>query len=192
MCLCILYSRNRQAARVLSQLKLVIRPMYSNPPVYGARLVMEILSDDALSQEWAGECKVRRVAIQIKWFNHASYCWDLTYFSCALKSRSYVGGAASCDLREMWRIHDRQITSLATVNLVWPVLPLDLAGCFLLRTAGDGWPYHCDALRIEGKFGEVGVKTLVGPRHQSNRHVLLHRAWHWAGEFKNFLVSRIF
>lgn len=38
---------------------MVIRPMYSNPPVYGARLVTEILSDDALSQEWSGECKVR-------------------------------------------------------------------------------------------------------------------------------------
>lgn len=46
-----------EAARVGSQLKIVIRPMYSNPPVYGARLVTEILSDDALSREWSGECK---------------------------------------------------------------------------------------------------------------------------------------
>nr|AIT70204.1 aspartate aminotransferase [Punctaria latifolia] len=46
-----------EAARVGSQLKIVIRPMYSNPPVYGARLVTEILSDDALSKEWSGECK---------------------------------------------------------------------------------------------------------------------------------------
>ena len=49
----------RQAARVASQLKLVIRPMYSNPPVYGARLVTEILSDEALTEEWTAECKVR-------------------------------------------------------------------------------------------------------------------------------------
>lgn len=33
--------------------------MYSNPPVYGARLVTEVLSDDALSKEWSGECKVQ-------------------------------------------------------------------------------------------------------------------------------------
>nr|AIT70242.1 aspartate aminotransferase [Petalonia fascia] len=46
-----------EAARVGSQLKIVIRAMYSNPPVHGARLVTEILSDDTLSQEWAGECK---------------------------------------------------------------------------------------------------------------------------------------
>eukprot|EP00904_Undaria_pinnatifida_P001839 jgi/Undpi1/11656/HiC_scaffold_36.g13951.m1 len=46
-----------EAARVGSQLKLVIRPMYSNPPVYGARLVSEILSDEVLSGEWTAECK---------------------------------------------------------------------------------------------------------------------------------------
>ncbi|CAN0533097.1 unnamed protein product, partial [Ectocarpus sp. 8 AP-2014] len=34
--------------------------MYSNPPVHGARLVAEILSDEALSQEWSGECKVAK------------------------------------------------------------------------------------------------------------------------------------
>ena len=34
--------------------------MYSNPPVYGARLVAEILSDEALSVEWTAECKVRK------------------------------------------------------------------------------------------------------------------------------------
>nr|AIT70222.1 aspartate aminotransferase [Scytosiphon lomentaria] len=48
---------SEEAARVGSQLKIVIRAMYSNPPVHGARLVTEILSDDNLSQEWAGECK---------------------------------------------------------------------------------------------------------------------------------------
>ncbi|CAM9163346.1 unnamed protein product [Phaeothamnion confervicola] len=46
-----------EAARVESQLKLVIRPMYSNPPVYGARLVQEILGDEELSRRWAGECR---------------------------------------------------------------------------------------------------------------------------------------
>jgi len=30
--------------------------MYSNPPVYGARLVSTILRDPALKAEWAGEC----------------------------------------------------------------------------------------------------------------------------------------
>ncbi|CAM9111407.1 unnamed protein product, partial [Discosporangium mesarthrocarpum] len=46
-----------EAARVSSQLKIVIRPMYSNPPIYGARLVTEILKDPVLSREWSAECK---------------------------------------------------------------------------------------------------------------------------------------
>lgn len=41
-----------------SQIKRIARPMYSSPPLYGARLVAQILSDDILTQEWALECKV--------------------------------------------------------------------------------------------------------------------------------------
>lgn len=43
--------------RVNSQLKTLVRPMYSNPPIYGARLVIEILSDQALKSLWLEECK---------------------------------------------------------------------------------------------------------------------------------------
>jgi aspartate aminotransferase len=46
-----------EATRVLSQFKILIRPMYSNPPVYGARLVSAILSDPSLRAEWEVECK---------------------------------------------------------------------------------------------------------------------------------------
>ena len=46
-----------EAERVNSQLKLLVRPMYSNPPVYGARIIVEILSDPALRQLWTEECK---------------------------------------------------------------------------------------------------------------------------------------
>ena len=38
--------------RVLSQLKLVIRPMYSNPPVAGARIVDTVLSNPELKALW--------------------------------------------------------------------------------------------------------------------------------------------
>lgn len=43
--------------RVDSQLKLIVRPMYSNPPVYGARIVKEVLGDTALTAQWRQECK---------------------------------------------------------------------------------------------------------------------------------------
>jgi aspartate aminotransferase len=44
------------AARVLSQLKLIIRPMYSSPPMQGALIVNEVLGDDALREQYYGEC----------------------------------------------------------------------------------------------------------------------------------------
>jgi len=46
-----------EKARVDSQLKIVIRPMYSNPPVHGARVAGAILGDPTLYQEWEGEVK---------------------------------------------------------------------------------------------------------------------------------------
>ena len=41
--------------RVDSQLKILIRPMYSNPPVAGARVAAEILNDSKLYGQWLGE-----------------------------------------------------------------------------------------------------------------------------------------
>jgi len=42
---------------VLSQMKIVIRQSYSNPPAYGARLVSVVLSDPQLFAEWKQELK---------------------------------------------------------------------------------------------------------------------------------------
>ncbi len=47
-----------EAARVLSQLKIIIRPMYSNPPCHGARIVHSVLCDPALEAQWRAECKL--------------------------------------------------------------------------------------------------------------------------------------
>ncbi|KAL0580397.1 aspartate transaminase aat1 [Marasmius crinis-equi] len=44
-----------EKARLDSQLKIIIRPMYSNPPVHGARIAAAILGDSALYKEWEGE-----------------------------------------------------------------------------------------------------------------------------------------
>ena len=44
-------------ARVDSQVKILVRPMYSNPPVHGARIASTILNDDQLNQQWLGEVK---------------------------------------------------------------------------------------------------------------------------------------
>ncbi|CAN1218726.1 Aspartate aminotransferase 3, chloroplastic [Linum perenne] len=45
------------AGRVESQLKLVIRPMYSSPPIHGASIVAAILKDSNLYNEWTVELK---------------------------------------------------------------------------------------------------------------------------------------
>jgi aspartate aminotransferase len=46
-----------EKARVESQLKIVIRPMYSNPPLHGARIANTILSSPELYGEWEAEVK---------------------------------------------------------------------------------------------------------------------------------------
>lgn len=46
-----------EAARITSQLKLLIRPMYSNPPLHGARIVACILGNDRLTNLWREECR---------------------------------------------------------------------------------------------------------------------------------------
>lgn len=46
-----------EKARVDSQLKIVIRPMYSNPPVHGARIANTILSSPELYSQWESEVK---------------------------------------------------------------------------------------------------------------------------------------
>lgn len=42
---------------LLLQLKLVVRAMYSNPPIHGARIVARVLSDPKLKDQWYQECK---------------------------------------------------------------------------------------------------------------------------------------
>lgn len=42
--------------RVVSQLRTIIRPMYSSPPKHGSSIVSTILSDAALAQDYKAEC----------------------------------------------------------------------------------------------------------------------------------------
>lgn len=56
-------SSKEEADRVMSQLKILVRAMYSNPPLYGARIVAEILGDEKLKQMWL--CDVKLMADRI-------------------------------------------------------------------------------------------------------------------------------
>ena len=44
-----------EADKILSQMKILIRPMYSNPPLFGARIVDAILNDAELTAQWKTE-----------------------------------------------------------------------------------------------------------------------------------------
>ncbi|EKM83835.1 hypothetical protein AGABI1DRAFT_110435 [Agaricus bisporus var. burnettii JB137-S8] len=46
-----------EKARVDSQLKILIRPLYSNPPCHGARIANTILGNQVLCDQWKGEVK---------------------------------------------------------------------------------------------------------------------------------------
>lgn len=51
-------SSKDEADRTMSQIKILIRPMYSNPPIHGARIVTEILGSPELKKQWLGDVKL--------------------------------------------------------------------------------------------------------------------------------------
>lgn len=53
-----------QAARVLGQLKFMIRRNYSNPPMHGGQIVAKVLTDPALRALWEDEVRAMRERIQ--------------------------------------------------------------------------------------------------------------------------------
>ena len=56
-CLSFVTNSAEEKAAVESQIKLIVRPMYSNPPSGGARIVSTILNDPTLNAQWYAECK---------------------------------------------------------------------------------------------------------------------------------------
>merc|ERR1711920_1113603 len=50
---------------VMSQLDIIIRNLYSNPPKHGANIVKAVLSDPVLYQEWRDELKAMSMRIQL-------------------------------------------------------------------------------------------------------------------------------
>ncbi|KAJ0405665.1 hypothetical protein ATCC90586_004468 [Pythium insidiosum] len=55
--LSVVTASQEEAQRVESQLKIIIRPMYSNPPIHGSLIVSTILKDPELKAQWYRECK---------------------------------------------------------------------------------------------------------------------------------------
>ncbi|OIP17107.1 MAG: aromatic amino acid aminotransferase [Comamonadaceae bacterium CG2_30_59_20] len=62
--LSVVCTSKEEAARVLSQLKIVIRTNYSNPPTHGGAIVTAVLSTPALRAQWEAELGDMRVRIK--------------------------------------------------------------------------------------------------------------------------------
>jgi len=88
---------NEESARVLSQVKRVIRTNYSNPPTHGGAIVAAVLSNPALRQQWESELATMRERIRtmrislVEKLNEKNVSQD---FSFVVKQRgmfSYTG-----------------------------------------------------------------------------------------------------
>ena len=62
--LSVVCSSKEETARVLSQLKIVIRTNYSNPPTHGAQVVATVLTTPALRAMWEDELAGMRIRIK--------------------------------------------------------------------------------------------------------------------------------
>jgi aromatic-amino-acid transaminase len=89
-----------EAARVLSQLKIVIRTNYSNPPTFGAQVVATVLTTPALRAQWEQELAGMRERIRamrhalVARLQAAGVKGDLSYITRQKGMFSYSGLSA--------------------------------------------------------------------------------------------------
>lgn len=83
--------------RVLSQLKIVIRTNYSNPPTHGGSVVAMVLSDPALRAQWEEELAEMRVRIKamrqklVEGLKAAGVKQDMSFITDQIGMFSYSG-----------------------------------------------------------------------------------------------------
>ncbi|MEK8033226.1 amino acid aminotransferase [Ideonella sp. DXS29W] len=95
--LSVVCENKEEAARVLSQLKIVIRTNYSNPPTHGAQVVATVLTTPALRQQWEQELagmrnriKAMRTAL-VERLKAAGVKQDLSFITTQRGMFSYSG-----------------------------------------------------------------------------------------------------
>jgi len=86
-----------EAARVLSQLKIVIRTNYSNPPTHGGAVVAAVLGDAQLRAMWETELGEMRVRIKsmrqqlVEGLKAAGVTHDMSFITTQIGMFSYSG-----------------------------------------------------------------------------------------------------
>jgi aromatic-amino-acid transaminase len=90
-----------QASRVQSQIKVVIRTNYSNPPTHGAQIVARVLTTPALRQQWEEELEAMRLRIAamrqrfVQGLQEAGVTLDFSFVARQLGMFSYSGLSAA-------------------------------------------------------------------------------------------------
>ncbi|QXZ10835.1 aspartate/tyrosine/aromatic aminotransferase [Comamonas sp. Y33R10-2] len=86
-----------EAARVLSQLKIVIRTNYSNPPTHGGAVVAAVLNNPELYAQWEAELGEMRVRIKamrqklVDGLKAAGVTQDMSFITTQIGMFSYSG-----------------------------------------------------------------------------------------------------
>lgn len=102
------------AARVKSQLKRLARPMYSNPPVHGARIVANVVGDPKLFQEWKDEMEMmagRIKSVRQKLFDNlmskdkSGKDWSFILQQIGMFSYTGLNKAQSENMTNKWHVY---------------------------------------------------------------------------------------
>ena len=95
--LSVLCQSKDEAARVLSQMKLVIRANYSNPQIHGGTVVATVLNTPALRAQWEGELAEMRIRIKsmreklVAGLKAAGVKQDMSFITSQIGMFSYSG-----------------------------------------------------------------------------------------------------
>ena len=95
--LSVVCSSKEEAAKVLSQLKIMIRTNYSNPPTHGGAVVATVLGDPALRAQWEQELAGMRTRIKamrkklVDGLKAAGVKQDMSFITTQIGMFSYSG-----------------------------------------------------------------------------------------------------
>ncbi|KAH9571250.1 hypothetical protein CY35_02G085200 [Sphagnum magellanicum] len=116
------------ATKVKSQLKRLARPMYSNPPVHGARIVANVVGDPTMFDEWRAEMQAmagriktvrQRLYDELSTKDKSSKDWSFVLKQIGMFSFTGLNKAQSDNMTDKWHVYmtkDGRI-SLAGLNL---------------------------------------------------------------------------
>ncbi|OZJ05643.1 Aspartate aminotransferase, mitochondrial [Bifiguratus adelaidae] len=103
-----------EKARVDSQIKILIRPLYSNPPINGARIVSTVLNTPELRSEWLDEVKLmadRIITMRTQLRNHlendfkSSLPWNHITDQIGMFCYSGLTGEQVDKLKNDWHVY---------------------------------------------------------------------------------------